>query len=225
MLGLRPRGDAGGGRPRSPGPNSHLSHLGRAAGPRGGYALPCAMIPTFVTGEEARELERLATGRRVLELGAQFGFSTVALARTARAVWSVDWHFGDPDAGEGDSLRDWSIHTSSARRAGRVVGLVGRFEDVLPFLRPASFGLLFHDGGHSEAEVRTDLELALPLLGYAAAVAVHDWELFGVSPACLAILGSPDRVVGRLAVWEPGPGRSHSGGEGRVVDVRGAVSG
>lgn len=165
------------------------------------------MIPTYVTRDETDELQRLAQGGVVLELGAQYGYSTVWLARAARVVYSCDWHFGDAQAGEGDSLREWAGNTQSLRREGRVVGLLGRFEAVLPLLQPASFDLIFHDGYHEAEAMRADIRMALPLLSWGGAFCAHDWGLFGVGEALTPVLGAPTRVVDRLAVWAGWSGR------------------
>lgn len=165
------------------------------------------MIPTYVTRAETEELQRLAQGGRVLEMGAQFGYSTVQLAQTAREVWSVDWHYGDPQAGERDTLAEWAGHTASLRRAGKVIGVVGRFADVLPWLQPASFDLIFHDGYHDAEAVAADCRMALPLLSWGGAFCAHDWTLFGVTPGLEPVLGPPTRVIDRLAVWTSPWGR------------------
>jgi hypothetical protein len=159
-------------------------------------------VLTAVTGSEARKLQELALGRVVLELGALHGYSTLVLASTASQVWSVDWHFGDGDAQFQETWESFGRNTRAARHAGQVIAVAGRFDRVLPHLQPAMFEGLFHDGAHDERSVAADLRLALPLLSWDAWIAVHDWGLFGVTPACLGVLGPPTLTVGHLAVWE-----------------------
>lgn len=159
-------------------------------------------ILTAMTPSEARKLQQLAAGRRVLELGALHGYSTLNLAATAQEVWSVDWHFGDAQSKFSDTLDSWARNTTEVRRLGRVVALVGRFEQVLTLLRRESFGGVFHDGAHDERSVAFDLELALPLLAADGWFAAHDWGVYGVTDALLPRLGRPDRLVQSLAVWE-----------------------
>lgn len=166
------------------------------------------MIPTFVSAAETAELIRLASGRAVLELGTQYGYSCLRMAETARVVVTVDWHLGDPDAGEVDSLPAFAHNYRQRQGLGSLVPVVGRTEQVLPMLRPFSFDMLFHDAGHDFASVDRDLTLALPLLKLGAWVAVHDWGLFEVAKAATPILGPPARLVGRLAIWRLWPGRS-----------------
>jgi predicted O-methyltransferase YrrM len=165
------------------------------------------MIATFVTGDEIRELRRLATAKRVLELGSQFGYSTVQMGSVAERVYACDWHFGDPQAGARDTLVEWAGHTSSLRRSGRVIGLVGRFDAILPLLQPASFDLIFHDGFHEAEAVAWDVRMALPLLSWGGSICFHDWGLFGVAGGVEPMLGKPDYVVDRLAVFTSLSGR------------------
>lgn len=166
------------------------------------------MIPTFVTPTETRELVRLAEGRTVLELGTQWGYSCLEMAETAALVVTVDWHMGDEDAGEMDTLPGFVSNYRDRHGLASLIPVVGRIERVLPMLRPASFDMLFHDAGHDEASVRRDLALALPLLRLGSVIAVHDWGLFGVNAGTADTLGPPDAIIGRLATWRLWPGRS-----------------
>lgn len=165
------------------------------------------MIPTYVTREETDELERLAAGKRVLELGAQFGYSTVHLGKAAAELWSVDWHYGDPQAGEMDTLAAWAGHTASLRKAGRVIGVIGRFAQVLPLLQPASFDLIFHDGLHERHAVILDARLSLPLLSWRGIFCAHDWGSFSGVQGLAEVMGQPSYVIGSLAVWSNPSGR------------------
>lgn len=165
-----------------------------------------------VSPEEMALLLELAKDKTVLELGAGYGWSAVELIKSARQVWSVDWHRGDDQAGWGDTLGAYFERTRDYIDSGRIVALVGRFEWVLPYLRAASFGLIFHDGHHSAPSVEADLRLALPLLEWGGWVAAHDYGLFSVREGSLPILGEPDLQVRSLAAWRPDAGHWHSAG-------------
>src|SRR6266496_5301349 len=96
-------------------------------------------IPTAVTSGEAAKLASLASGGDVLELGAQYGFSTVILAQAARRVTSVDWHQGDDSiTAMGEAATDtWESYRANLARYGvtaNVDARRGRFADVLPEL-------------------------------------------------------------------------------------------
>src|SRR5215831_6278853 len=141
-------------------------------------------IPTAVTGEEAAKLASLASGGDVLELGAQWGFSTVILAQAARRVTSVDWHQGDASivavSGEEDCPDTWEPYLANLIRYGvrsKVDAMRGRFADVLPNLarRGALFDGVFLDAQHDTASVEADLALALPLVRPGGWVAFHDY--------------------------------------------------
>jgi Methyltransferase domain len=171
--------------------------------------VPVRIDGPTVTPEELAALLELARDQVVLELGAGYGYSTQELSSVAARVWSVDWHHGDPQAGEGDTLAGYLGRVRLAQLSGRVISVVGRFDSVLPLLQPASFGLIFHDGYHERAAVEADLRMARPLLSWAGAIAVHDYGLFDVEPATQSVLGPPHEVRGRLAIWRSMPGRSH----------------
>lgn len=165
------------------------------------------MIPTYVTAGETAALVELARGRVVLELGTQYGHSALAMAESAELVVTVDWHWGDKDAGWRDTLSAFVANLRGHPQQSRVIPVVGNIGDVLPLLRPLSFDLLFLDAGHDRVSVARDLGYALPLLRSPWSVAAHDWGLFEVSPTAGYLLGPPDRVVERLAIWSAKRGR------------------
>ena len=140
-------------------------------------------IPTAITGEEAARLASLASGGDVLELGAQWGFSTVVLAQAARRVTSVDWHQGDASIKEisGAECADtWEAYRGNLARygvAGKVDARRGRFEDVLPALRRqgALFDGVFLDAQHDAVSVQADMDLVLPLIRPGGWIAWHDY--------------------------------------------------
>src|SRR5215831_1872750 len=139
-------------------------------------------IPSAVTGEEAAKLASLASGGDVLELGAQYGFSTVILAQAARRVTSVDWRQGDAsiEAMGGECEDTWEPYLANLIRYGvrsKVDAMRGRFADVLPALakQGALFDGVFLDAQHDTASVEADLALALPLVRPGGWVAFHDY--------------------------------------------------
>src|SRR6267143_459084 len=64
-------------------------------------------VVSAVTQDECAQLQRLASGKLVLELGSDFGRSTIVLAQTAALVFAVDWHKGDPHAGHRDTAAEF----------------------------------------------------------------------------------------------------------------------
>ena len=192
-------------------------------------------IPSAVTGEEAARLASLASGGDVLELGAQYGFSTVVLAQAARRVTSVDWHQGDAsiETISGAECADtWDAYRQNLARygvAGKVDARRGRFSDVLPALQKQGmlFDGVFIDAQHDAAAVAADLALALPLVRPGGWVAFHDYGRseatghpgFGVTEVADAF--GVTGVAGHLA-WGlvPGPAGPSTPGD-RVLTVVG----
>jgi glycosyltransferase involved in cell wall biosynthesis len=190
-------------------------------------------IPTAVTSEEAARLANLASGGDVLELGAQYGFSTIILAQAARRVTSVDWHQGDDSiAAMGGGPEDtWEAYRSNLARYGvaaKVDARRGRFTDVLPALRKqgALFDGCFLDAQHDSAAVQADLDLVLPLIRPGGWVAFHDYGRsdatghpgFGVTPVAdrFGIAGT----AGHLA-WGLVPGPAGGAEKDRVLTAVG----
>lgn len=130
---------------------------------------------TALSSHEADVLARLAAGGLALELGAQYGASTVALARWAAMVHSVDWHGGDPQAGWGDSLPEFWENVKRAGVREKVVVHVGPFSAVLPLLKDKSFDVVFVDGMHDAISVATDAAEAFRLVKDGGVVAFHDY--------------------------------------------------
>jgi predicted O-methyltransferase YrrM len=146
-------------------------------------------IPTALSNAEATQLQELAAGGCILELGAQYGFSTIVLAGTARVVHSVDWHQGDSMAGHVNSRTDYFCNLN--RYAGNnIVTHVGRFEDLLPLFAGGVFDGCFLDGEHDLDSVRRDSALAMPLVKPNGWFAWHDYGRPGCAVAA---------VVGALA--------------------------
>lgn len=169
-----------------------------------------ADIPSAVTQPECQALAELAQNKLVLELGAWQGRTTVCLAQTAAVLHSVDWHQGDPHAGEASTL---APYLNNLHRYGldTVVVHIGRFETVLPALNPHHFDLVFLDGYHTYDAVKADIERALRVLRPGGTLACHDYgvqasshggDQFGVTQAVDEKFPVTD-VVGTLAIIHP----------------------
>lgn len=157
-------------------------------------------IPSAISPAEADALEALARRRSVLEIGAQFGFSTVLMANVATEVVSIDWHRGDPHAGFVDSL--WT-YRENLRRHGivNVITVIGAAADALRHVGRQPFELVFHDASHDYQSVKDDLLLAAPLA--TEYLAIHDYGRFdGLTTACREVMGEdPSQVVDTLAIY------------------------
>lgn len=152
------------------------------------------MIPTDIhTGvypSEARELERLATGQRVIEFGTWHGYSAVVMGSVAESLVTVDWHHGDEQAGVQETLPTFMDNLTRYGLRDKVVTIVGQFPDVAPALATDHFTFGFLDGKHDLDSVTRDLELIAGLLDRPGCVlACHDYDRslggvpFEVTPA------------------------------------------
>jgi MMP 1-O-methyltransferase len=129
----------------------------------------------------------------VLEIGSYCGKSTIYLAAAARAVGqkvvTVDHHRGseehqpgweyhdpalvDPVTGRLDTLPSLRATLAAAGLEENVVVVVGRSADVAALWR-TPLGLVFIDGGHTEAAAVTDYEGWAPWVTQGGALAIHD---------------------------------------------------
>jgi predicted O-methyltransferase YrrM len=149
----------------------------------------------WLTDDEAKELERLATDRTVLELGAWKGRSTIVMSRVARYVVSVDRHEGIPPSHPEDSLPEY---LSSVRGTPNVAIVIADFRDMVRLLR--NIDMVYVDGDHDSHAVTCDTTSALTV--QPTVVAYHDWDYDDVRKTATRLLGrDPDNVVGSVASY------------------------
>lgn len=142
-------------------------------------------IVSAVSAEECAELSRLAEGALVIELGSDYGRSTIALASTASVVFAVDWHKGDGHAGWRDTAPDFITNITRYHVRNKIVAMIGEASLALTRLALGVFDLAFLDGFHEEATVERDIDLIWPLLKPGGVFAFHDYTVphFGVKAA------------------------------------------
>lgn len=157
-------------------------------------------IETSLTERETLDLQRLAALKRVLEIGAAFGYSTVIMAEVALKVTSVDPHLVHA------SLDAMARNLDQYGVTGRVRRLVGTSLQMLPALAPAQFDLIFVDGDHTAAGVTYDLAQAQRLAAAGGVLAFHDWneETCPDVRQVLEAWRQPDYIVDTLAVYRLG---------------------
>lgn len=130
-------------------------------------------IPSALTYRESLALAALAAGKRVLEVGALLGYSTVLMARTARVVHSVDPHEGYPHNDPKPTLAPFMENIAPVRN--KVVVHVGYDSAVLPVFEHLTFGLAFLDLTGLYDDTYAAMYRAWPLLTQPGGVlAVHD---------------------------------------------------
>jgi MMP 1-O-methyltransferase len=174
-----------------------------AAGPAGDIPMPgplrrAAEAATgFMPPAEGLALYRAAAAYApagpVLEIGSYCGKSTIYLAAAARqtgqVVITVDHHHGseenqpgweyhdpglvDPRTGRLDTLPHLRASLDQAGLEADVVVIVGRSAQVARLWR-TPLGLLFIDGGHTEAAARADYESWARWVAPGGALAIHD---------------------------------------------------
>jgi hypothetical protein len=72
---------------------------------------------------------------------------------------------------------------------------------VLPFLRPASFGMAFIDSFHSREAVESDISAVVPLLAPGAWLALHDYgQAVVVSGVPFGVTEAVDAFAARMGV-------------------------
>jgi len=129
----------------------------------------------------------------VLEIGTYCGKSTIYLASAARqagqVVITVDHHHGseenqpgweyhdaslvDPRTGRLDTLPYFRATLAGLGLDEDVIAIVGRSADVARLWR-ARLGMLFIDGGHTEAAAQSDYQGWAPRVAHGGALAIHD---------------------------------------------------
>lgn len=170
-------------------------------------------VQGWLSESEGAELQRLAAGLTVLEVGCWKGRSTVCLAQAAARVVSVDHFAGDEYAGRAFTLPE-AVETVAALDVRGCVTLVaGAFADVVPLLRLERFGLFFYDADHTYQATADALAAILGGASPSAPVAVHDYDpAQPVWADCIRAVdeaarrhGRAVRVVDRLAILETQP--------------------
>lgn len=154
-------------------------------------------ILSAVTREECERLAELAKDGLVLELGAQFGRSTFALASVAKVVHVVDWHKGDEFSGESDTFHQFQSNLQRYRLTKKVVSFVCRNEVILPALKGIfEYDLAFIDSYAAREAVEQDLRLVRPLVRAGGVIAVHDYgDVPGVPPGRFGVTEAVDGFV------------------------------
>lgn len=144
--------------------------------------------------EEGAKLRELAQDKRVLEIGAAFGFSTCTLASVAKHVWSLDPHNIVPAWGlfginnsevltkyQGATFPILQDNLFNAGLEEKVTICIGYSQDLLRKDAELSdelegkIDLAFIDGDHSSLACGTDIENCERIVGPGGVLAVHDY--------------------------------------------------
>lgn len=129
----------------------------------------------FLHPSELESLAKLATNRRVLEVGAFRGLSAWGMAITARSVVSVDT-FSANSAGQQQmpELTTLDDYTRAVSRFSNVRWHIGTSEDCARRLNE-EFDMIFLDAMHTYEDVKADIERWWPSLVDGGVMAFHDY--------------------------------------------------
>lgn len=132
-------------------------------------------IPGAMTVKEGETLALLTQDKLVLEIGSLYGRSTVAMARKARMIHSVDWHRGDKHAGSRDSLETFIQNLITHGVRHKVVIHVCKAEEIEEILAPECFDFAYVDGLHTYESTRRFIQIAKKCVKPGGMIGVHDY--------------------------------------------------
>lgn len=163
---------------------------------------------TSLNAEETAEIQRLAAGRKCLEVGSAFGWSACAMAVAgARSVTAIDLH--QPHVtNEYKDTRGEMIANLDAYGAQQVCIIQRASQAALPELASSGeqYEFIFIDADHDEEPVRHDATWARKLLAPGGVLACHDYgndNTPGVKAALDAVFPEgPTRLVRSLWVLQ-----------------------
>ncbi len=135
---------------------------------------------------EGKVLTKLASGKRVLEIGTYCGLATVCLARSAESVVTVDYFDGRGTPDPRDTL---PIFRAAIERHG--------VKDKVTWLYPddeleGKFDLAFIDASHRYEDVKADIEKCRAVLVDGGVLAFHDYR----DPAQPGVTRAVDELLG-----------------------------
>lgn len=158
-----------------------------------------AEIQGWLTLKEGQALHNLADGKRVLELGAWKGRSTVCMAQSAKYLEVVDHFQGDPGTGPGVDVRkefDKNIERYYAQSLkfeenwSHVTVQQCFFKDAK--IEREYYDLVFVDGAHDVESAKESMLVAARAVKPGGIIALHDWHYPTVKQAAKEALGWED---------------------------------
>lgn len=178
-----------------------------------------AQIRGWLFQGEPEELERLAAGKTVLEIGSYCGKSTVVMARVANRVVAIDDFRGapgsniNPDSGgvkndSGPSLRQaFFDNLDRFGVAQKVTPVVATLESVLPTMNLDGVEMVFYDADHTYASTYNGGRQLFQRLPPSCTIVFHDYGDSdpGVIQAVNRLsreTGRPFRQVSTLAIFD-----------------------
>jgi hypothetical protein len=124
----------------------------------------------WLTPVEGTALAKLATGKRVLEIGSYCGRSTICMARTAESVVAVDFFDGRATPNPGETSGEFFANLERYGVAEKVS--TAHPDDAIA----GQFDLVFIDGNHEHDFVVADIAKAMAVLSPGGLLAFHDYR-------------------------------------------------
>jgi precorrin-6B methylase 2 len=128
-------------------------------------------IQGWLYPEEGQALSKLATGKRVLEIGSYCGLSTVCLARTAKHVTAVDYWDGRGTPNPRNTLDEFQANIARHGLSNKVMICHAEAEIPLP-----EYDLAFIDGAHDRESVLRDMHRSMEVLAPGGLLVFHDYS-------------------------------------------------
>lgn len=163
----------------------------------------------WLSEREGRTLAALAQGKKVLEIGAYCGRSTICLAQTAEKVCAVDpFDSTGTNSPRRDTLTMFLENVSRYGVMEKLTILQGVSDMICPDIQDR-FDLAFIDGAHDRQSVLNDAAMATKLLLPGGLLAFHDYGPGdpGVIAAVDSLIASGAKMLDltdTIAVIEPG---------------------
>ncbi len=178
-----------------------------------------AKIRGWLFQGEPEELERLASGKTVLEVGAYCGKATVVMANVAKHVFTIDDFRGapgsdhNPDSGGVCGDRGTTLQQTffdNLERFGvrqKVTPIVAPLETALPTMRLNGVDMVFYDADHSYVSTYHGGRFLFQNMSPTATIAFHDYA--DTDPGVIQAVnrlsretGRPFRKVNTLAIFD-----------------------
>jgi predicted O-methyltransferase YrrM len=138
------------------------------------------VVPGHLYPDEGYLLQKLMAGKTVLELGTHHGKSAVAIAATAKFVWTFDTYEGDSMIG----APDYQTAKKSVDEAADNIALkIGDWSDrevepeVFELMQAEQVDAIFYDAAHEppHPHEKEFFEL-VDEVGFRGLIAVHDYK-------------------------------------------------
>ncbi|MBM3967950.1 MAG: class I SAM-dependent methyltransferase [Planctomycetes bacterium] len=125
--------------------------------------------------DEGYLLQRLAEGKRVLELGSHHGRSAVAMAATAIFVETVDNFLGDSQIGA-PNLAETIFNITESQLGHKIDLFTADFVEFLNDCEIEEYNCLFYDASHTPPVYEKDFLDFIKGSKFKGIVALHDYK-------------------------------------------------